>query len=93
MCVTCGELHGKSSEVVSWKPLDWIVMLNLRLIFRLLMQSTVCERETETEGTFNEMPYMCVSYSLMGIWAGGCWYLCSFAHILKWAKMINTIYS
>ena len=33
--------------------------------------------------TFNEMPYMCVSYSLMGIWAGGCWYLCSFAHILK----------
>ena len=49
MCVTCGELHGKSSEVVSWKPLDWIVMLNLRLIFRLLMQSTVCERERERE--------------------------------------------
>ena len=55
------------------------------------------EREREhmydVSRTFNEMPYMCVSYSLMGIWAGGCWYLCSFAHILKWAKMINTIYS
>ena len=48
MCVTCGELHGKSSEGVSWKPLDWIVILNLRLIFRLLMQSTVCERERES---------------------------------------------
>ena len=89
MCVTCGELHGKSSEVVSWKPLDWIVMLNLRLIFRLLMQSTVCEREREREHMYmyreQLMKYhlMCVSYSLMGIWAGGCWYLCSFAHILK----------
>ena len=80
MCVACGRLHGKSSEVVSWKPLDWIVILNLRLIFRLLMQSTVCEREH----MYREyIQCMCVSYSLMGIWAGGCWYLWSFAHILK----------
>ena len=68
MCVTCGELHGKSSEVVSWKPLDWIVMLNLRLIFRLLMQSTVCvcvrERERQREHMYDLMKYhVCVFHT------------------------------